>query len=86
LIQEERISRDKARLGVIWLRDESLEKLDNVPDPDVLGPGNCRPSTRFARDAPRARAYGQAVPCAEGAKTLKLPSKQFHEIAAEKDQ
>jgi type I restriction enzyme M protein len=27
---------DKAGLDIFWLRDESLEDSDNLPDPDVL--------------------------------------------------
>jgi len=27
---------DKASLDIFWLRDESLEDCDNLPDPDVL--------------------------------------------------
>jgi len=27
----------KASLDISWLRDESLEESDNLPDPDVLG-------------------------------------------------
>ena len=30
------IARDKANLDITWLRDESLEDLDNLPSPDVL--------------------------------------------------
>jgi type I restriction enzyme M protein len=30
------IQRDKASLDIFWLRDESLEDSDNLPDPDVL--------------------------------------------------
>ena len=33
---EELISRDKASLDIFWLRDESLEDSDNLPDPDIL--------------------------------------------------
>jgi type I restriction enzyme M protein len=33
---EELINRDKASLDIFWLRDESLEESDNLPDPDVL--------------------------------------------------
>jgi type I restriction enzyme M protein len=33
---EELINRDKASLDIFWLRDESLEDSDNLPDPDVL--------------------------------------------------
>ena len=30
------IHRDKASLDIFWLRDETLEESDNLPDPDVL--------------------------------------------------
>ena len=30
------MARDKANLDIFWLRDESLEDSDNLPDPDVL--------------------------------------------------
>ena len=33
---EELINRDKASLDIFWLRDESLEESDNLPDSDVL--------------------------------------------------
>ncbi|MDY6917223.1 MAG: class I SAM-dependent DNA methyltransferase [Chloroflexota bacterium] len=33
---EELVQRDKASLDIFWLRDESLEDSDNLPDPDVL--------------------------------------------------
>jgi type I restriction enzyme M protein len=33
---EELISRDKANLDIFWLRDESLEESDNLPEPSVL--------------------------------------------------
>jgi type I restriction enzyme M protein len=33
---EELIARDKASLDIFWLRDESLEASDNLPDPDVI--------------------------------------------------
>ncbi|MFZ0529242.1 MAG: hypothetical protein WAL91_01745 [Propionicimonas sp.] len=29
-------ARDKANLDITWLRDESLEDLDNLPSPDVI--------------------------------------------------
>jgi len=29
-------NRDKVGLDIFWLRDESLEESDNLPDPDVL--------------------------------------------------
>lgn len=33
---DELINRDNASLDIFWLRDESLEESDNLPDPDVL--------------------------------------------------
>jgi type I restriction enzyme M protein len=33
---EELTSRDKTNLDIFWLRDESLEDTDNLPEPDVL--------------------------------------------------
>ena len=33
---DELIARDKVNLDIFWLRDESLEKTANLPDPDVL--------------------------------------------------
>jgi type I restriction enzyme M protein len=30
------IKRDKCSLDIFWLRDESLEDSDNLPDPDVI--------------------------------------------------
>jgi type I restriction enzyme M protein len=30
------LNRNKASLGNFWIRDESLEELDKLPDPDVL--------------------------------------------------
>ncbi|ESA37880.1 dna methyltransferase [Leptolyngbya sp. Heron Island J] len=33
---DELVQRDKANLDIFWLRDESLEDSENLPDPDVL--------------------------------------------------
>lgn len=33
---EEILKRDKTNLDIFWLKDESLEDLDNLPDPDVI--------------------------------------------------
>jgi type I restriction enzyme M protein len=33
---DEMISRDKANLDITWLKDASLEDLDNLPSPDVI--------------------------------------------------
>ena len=33
---EELLARDKVSLDLVWLQDESLEDLDNLPPPDVI--------------------------------------------------
>jgi type I restriction enzyme M protein len=33
---EELVQRDKASLDIVWLRDESLEDMENLPPPDVI--------------------------------------------------
>jgi type I restriction enzyme M protein len=33
---DEIMQRDKVSLDIFWLRDESLEDTENLPDPDVL--------------------------------------------------
>ena len=33
---DELVKRDKANLDITWIRDESLEESDNLPEPDVL--------------------------------------------------
>lgn len=33
---EDLITRDKASLDIFWLKDDSLENLDDLPSPDVL--------------------------------------------------
>ena len=33
---EELIKRDKTNLDIIWLKDESLEEMENLPDPDII--------------------------------------------------
>lgn len=35
---QELVNRDKASLDISWLKDESLEDSDNLPDPDVIAP------------------------------------------------
>jgi type I restriction enzyme M protein len=33
---EEILKRDKANLDIFWLKDESLDDIDSLPDPDVI--------------------------------------------------
>ena len=33
---DELIARDQASLDIFWLRDESLEESDNLPDPGII--------------------------------------------------
>ena len=30
------MQRDKANLDIFWLRDASLEELENLPEPDII--------------------------------------------------
>lgn len=36
---DELMARDKVNLDIFWLRDESLEETENLPDPDVIAAG-----------------------------------------------
>ncbi|MEQ1828568.1 MAG: hypothetical protein ABL921_21585 [Pirellula sp.] len=33
---DELLKRDKGNLDIFWLRDQSLEESDDLPDPDIL--------------------------------------------------
>ena len=33
---DELLARDKTNLDIFWLRDDSLEDIDNLPAPDVI--------------------------------------------------
>ena len=33
---DELINRDKTNLDIFWLKDESLEEMENLPEPDVI--------------------------------------------------
>ena len=33
---DELIQRDKANLDIFWLKDERLEEMENLPEPDVI--------------------------------------------------
>lgn len=35
-IYKELTQRDKANLDIIWIKDESLEELENLPEPEIL--------------------------------------------------
>jgi len=37
---DELMQRDKANLDIFWLKDESLEDSENLPEPEVPGPGD----------------------------------------------
>jgi len=58
---EELIARDKVNLDITWLRDESLEDLDNLPSPEVI-------AREIVEDLTAALAEFEAVAAAlEGA-------------------
>ena len=62
-------NRDKTSLDILWLRDESLEESDNLPDPDVLAQEIVVPRLASLGTTP-----SQAVNRVEGSKTSKSPS------------
>jgi len=33
---DELINRDKANLGIFWLKDDRLTEMENLPEPDVI--------------------------------------------------
>ncbi len=71
---DELIARDKANLDITWLRDESLEDMDNLPAPEVIAREIVEDLTAAlaefeavaaaleARSAERVEATGDAVP------------------------
>jgi hypothetical protein len=69
--QKKRINRDKASLDIFWVREESLEDSDNLPDP-VLAQEIVVPRLTSLGTTP-SQGYGQAVDRVEGSKTSKLP-------------
>jgi hypothetical protein len=73
----ELLARDKANLDIFWLRDESLEETDNLPDPDVIaaeigrgfggGAGAVAPDRRrFRRQRERRRRIDWPSPARQG--------------------
>lgn len=52
---DEPIQRDKARLDIFWLREESLEDSDNLPAPEVI-------AAEIVEDLTAALAEFEAVP------------------------
>ena len=60
---EEMINRDKASLDIFWLKDESLEDSDNLPEPDILARRNCRrPSGRLSPIPGNRRRFERNFP------------------------
>jgi len=35
-MHRQQIQRDKANLDITWIKDESLEELENLPEPEIL--------------------------------------------------
>ena len=48
---DELVARDKASLDIFWLRDESLEDIENLPPPEVIAPRSSRTSRRRSRSS-----------------------------------
>jgi type I restriction enzyme M protein len=60
---EELIARDKVNLDITWLRDESLEDMDNLPVPEII-------AREIVEDLTAALAEFEAVAAALGASDL----------------
>jgi type I restriction enzyme M protein len=60
---DELVARDKANLDLIWLRDESLEDLDNLPAPEII-------AREIVEDLTAALAEFEAVAAALEASAL----------------
>ncbi|GGN48747.1 hypothetical protein FHR83_009326 [Actinoplanes campanulatus] len=60
---EELLSRDKVNLDITWLRDESLEDMDNLPAPEVI-------AREIVEDLTAALAEFEAVAAALGAESV----------------
>ncbi len=67
---DELVARDKANLDIIWLRDESLEDLDNLPAPEVI-------AREIAEDLSAALAEFEAVAVALEAAAQPGPEEQW---------
>ncbi len=59
---DELLARDKVNLDIAWLRDESLEDLDNLPSPEVI-------AREIVEDLTAALAETEAVAAAPEAKS-----------------
>ena len=69
------LNRDKASLDIFWLRDESLEESDNLPDLDVLAEEIVVLRLAKLRSGrPRARTHGKPLDRVEGSTISKPPS------------
>jgi len=79
------LNRAKASLDIFWLKDKSLEQPGNLSDPDVLAQEIIVPRLVSLGTTPSQGIRPSRVLC-RGVKDLDPPSKQFREIAAEKDQ
>jgi N-6 DNA Methylase len=64
---DELVARDKANLDITWLRDESLEDLDNLPAPEVI-------AREIVEDLTAALAEFEAVAAALEAAAAGAPS------------
>jgi type I restriction enzyme M protein len=63
---DEMLARDKVSLDIAWLRDESLEDIDNLPPPEVIAQEIVEDLeaalSEFAEIAERFRASGPDAP------------------------
>ena len=79
---EELINRDKAGLDIFWLRDESLEESDNLPDPDVLAQEIVVPRLASLGTTPSQDPRPARGP-RRGVEDLEAALEEFREIATD---
>jgi len=63
---DEIVARDKANLDITWLKDDSLQDLDNLPSPDVI-------AREIVEDLTAALAEFEAVASALEARLIEQP-------------
>jgi len=63
---DEIVARDKANLDITWLKDDSLDDLDNLPSPDVI-------AREIVEDLTAALAEFEAVASALEARLIEQP-------------
>ena len=75
-------NRDKASLDIFWLRDETLEEFDNLPDAELLAQEIVVPRLASLGTTPSQDPRPARGP-RRGVEDLEAALEQFREIAAD---